>query len=114
MHTSDLVAHDEDSALKYGDHTTKYRQNLVSINDLEGYKNACYVALSEFADSSINIELYFYIKEIGGKDFREARQSLMLEFMRIIEKNGLTFAFPSRSIYIEKLPPLDLQAKAIK
>ncbi|EPY6069593.1 mechanosensitive ion channel family protein [Campylobacter coli] len=114
LHTSDLVAHDEDSALKYGDHTTKYRQNLVSINDLEGYKNACYVALSEFADSSINIELYFYIKEIGGKDFREARQSLMLEFMRIIEKNGLTFAFPSRSIYIENLPPLDLQAKAIK
>ncbi|EIQ0228102.1 mechanosensitive ion channel family protein [Campylobacter coli] len=114
LHTSDLVAHDEDSALKYGDHTTKYRQNLVSINDLEGYKNACYVALSEFADSSINIELYFYTKEIGGKDFREARQSLMLEFMRIIEKNGLTFAFPSRSIYIENLPPLDLQAKAIK
>lgn len=36
--TQDLVAHDEDSALKYGDHTTKYRQNLVSINDLEGYK----------------------------------------------------------------------------
>ncbi|EOD7308334.1 mechanosensitive ion channel family protein [Campylobacter coli] len=114
LYTSDLVAHDEDSALKYGDHTTKYRQNLVSINDLEGYKNACYVALSEFADSSINIELYFYIKEIGGKDFREARQSLMLGFMRIIEKNGLTFAFPSRSIYIENLPPLDLQAKAIK
>ncbi|EHR9109314.1 mechanosensitive ion channel family protein [Campylobacter coli] len=111
LHTSDLVAHDEDSALKYGDHTTKYRQNLVSINDLEGYKNACYVALSEFADSSINIELYFYTKEIGGKDFREARQSLMLEFMRIIEKNGLTFAFPSRSIYIENLPPLDLKPK---
>ncbi|EFP5445173.1 mechanosensitive ion channel family protein [Campylobacter coli] len=111
LHTSDLVAHDEDSALKYGDHTTKYRQNLVSINDLEGYKNACYVALSEFADSSINIELYFYTKKIGGKDFREARQSLMLEFMRIIEKNGLTFAFPSRSIYIENLPPLDLKPK---
>ncbi|ECZ8635674.1 mechanosensitive ion channel family protein [Campylobacter coli] len=114
LYTSHLVAHEDDGALKYGDHTTKYRQNLVSINDLEGYKNACYVALSEFADSSINIELYFYIKEIGGKDFREARQSLMLEFMRIIEKNGLTFAFPSRSIYIENLPPLDLQAKAIK
>ncbi|HIF9620880.1 TPA: mechanosensitive ion channel family protein [Campylobacter coli] len=114
LYTSPLVTHEDDGALKYGDHTTKYRQNLVSINDLEGYKNACYVALSEFADSSINIELYFYIKEIGGKDFREARQSLMLEFMRIIEKNGLTFAFPSRSIYIENLPPLDLQAKAIK
>lgn len=112
LHTSNLVAHEEDSALKYGDHTTKYRQNLVSINDLEGYKNACYVALSEFADSSINIELYFYTKAVGAKDFREARQELMLEFMRIVEKNGLSFAFPSRSIYIENLPPLDLKPKA--
>ncbi|MCZ0771801.1 mechanosensitive ion channel family protein [Campylobacter hepaticus] len=111
LNTSPLVAHDEDSALKYGDHTTKYRQNLVSINDLEGYKNTCYVALSEFADSSINIELYFYTKEIGGKGFREARESLMLEFMRIIKKNDLNFAFPSRSIYIENLPPLNLEAK---
>lgn len=111
LHTSNLVAHEEDSALKYGDHTTKYRQNLVSINDLEGYKNACYVALSEFADSSINIELYFYTKAVGAKDFREARQELMLEFMRIVEKNGLSFAFPSRSIYIENLPPLDLKPK---
>lgn len=112
LNTSPLVAHEDDGALKYGDHTTKYRQNLVSINDLEGYKNACYVALSEFADSSINIELYFYTKAIGAKEFREARQELMLEFMRIIEKNGLTFAFPSRSIYIENLPPLDLKPKA--
>ncbi len=113
LNTSPLVAHEDDGALKYGDHTTKYRQNLVSINDLEGYKNACYVALSEFADSSINIELYFYTKAIGAKEFREARQELMLEFMRIIGKNGLTFAFPSRSIYIENLPPLDLKPKAV-
>lgn len=113
LNTSPLVAHEDDGALKYGDHTTKYRQNLVSINDLEGYKNACYVALSEFADSSINIELYFYTKAIGAKEFREARQELMLEFMRIIEKNDLTFAFPSRSIYIENLPPLDLKPKAV-
>lgn len=111
LNSSPLVAHEDDGALKYGDHTTKYRQNLVSINDLEGYKNACYVALSEFADSSINIELYFYTKSIHSKEFREAKQILMLEFMRIIEKNGLTFAFPSRSIYIENLPPLDLQPK---
>ena len=89
---SPLVAKEDDNALKYGDHTAKYRQNLVSINDLEGYKNACYVALHDFADKSINIELYFYIKDINSGEFRKARQSLMLEFMRIIENNGLTFS----------------------
>ncbi|ELW3220762.1 hypothetical protein QMJ35_001198, partial [Campylobacter upsaliensis] len=44
---------------------------------------------------------------VTADGFRDARQALMLEFMRIVEKNGLSFAFPSRSIYIENLPPLD-------
>ncbi|MBK1973525.1 mechanosensitive ion channel family protein [Campylobacter sp. TTU-622] len=104
LRKSPLVAQVDDNALKYGDTKIKYRQNLVSINDLEGYKNSCHVALSEFADSSINIELYFYTKAIKSDDFRNARQSLMLEFMRIVAKNGLSFAFPSRSIYVESLP----------
>ena len=98
---SPLVAHDDDSALNRH-YSAKYRQNLVSVNDLEGYKNACYVALSEFADSSINIELYFYTKAISAGEFRESRQTLMLDFMKIVEKNGLSFAFPSLSLYVEK------------
>ncbi|KGI55936.1 mechanosensitive ion channel domain-containing protein [Campylobacter sp. MIT 97-5078] len=103
---SELVAHSEDSALNTNSYKAIYRQNLVSINDLEGYKNACYVSLCEFADSSINIELYFYTKAINSEDFREARQVLMLDFMRILEKNGLGFAFPSLSIYVENLKDL--------
>lgn len=114
LNSSPLVAQEDDNALKYGDHTAKYRQDLVSINDLEGYKNFSYVALSEFAESSINIELSFYIKAIDSKNFIEARQELMLEFMRIVEKNGLSFAFPSRSIYIENLPNLENFNKDLK
>lgn len=103
---SPLVAHTDDSALNHH-YSAKYRQNLVSVNDLEGYKNACYVALKEFADSCINIELYFYTKTIKSGEFRQARQDLMLDFMRILEKNGLGFAFPSLSIYVENLKDLN-------
>ncbi len=106
LHKSPLVAQENDNALEYGDYRAKYRQNLVSINDLEGYKNAIYVSLCEFADSSINIELYFYTKAVGAQAFREARQVLMLDFMRILDKNGLGFAFPSLSIYVENLKEL--------
>ncbi len=105
VNTCPLIAHQDDGALKYGDYKTKYRQNLVSIDDLEGYKKASYVTLSDFGESSINIELDFYIKAISGKDFREARHQILLEVMRIVEKNGLSFAFPSRSIYLENFPP---------
>lgn len=103
---SPLVAHADDNALNKN-YSAKYRQNLVSVNDLEGYKNACYVSLCEFADSSINIELYFYTKVISAGEFREARQKLMLDFMRILEKNGLGFAFPSLSVYVENLKDLN-------
>lgn len=102
LDNSPLVAHADDNALNDEDYNLQYKQKLVSINDLEGYKNACYVSLSQFADSSINIELYFYTKAIDGKNYREARQQLMLDFMRIIEKNKLSFAFPSMSVYLEK------------
>ena len=111
LETSPLVAHEGDCALNSCDVTNKYRQNLVSINDLEGYKNACYVNLSEFADSSINIELYFYTKAVTAKDFRDTKSVLMLEFMKIIEKNGLSFAFPSQSVYIENLPELKIGSR---
>lgn len=103
---SPLVAHADDSALNKH-YSAQYRQNLVSVNDLEGYKNACYVGLSEFADSSINIELYFYTKVISAGEFRESRQKLMLDFMRILEKNKLSFAFPSLSVYVENLKDLN-------
>ena len=102
---SPLVANADDNALNRH-YSAKYRQNLVSVNDLEGYKNACYVSLCEFADSSINIEVYFYTKTINAAEFREARQTLMLDFMRILEKNGLGFAFPSLSVYVENLKDL--------
>lgn len=106
LNENPLVAHADDSALNRH-YSAKYRQNLVSVNDLEGYKNACYVGLSEFADSSINIELYFYTKATSSGEFRDARQALMLDFMRILEKNGLAFAFPSLSIYVENLKDLN-------
>ncbi len=99
-----LVAHEDDNALKSGDRFAHYRQNLVSINDLEGYQSACFVNLSSFGNSSIDIDLYFYTKAVDSKNHRIAKQEVMLEIMNIIERNNLSFAFPSTSLYIEKAP----------
>ncbi|HEC1783193.1 TPA: mechanosensitive ion channel family protein [Campylobacter lari] len=101
--TSPLIAQVDDSALNYGGTRARYRQNLVSVNDLEGYKNSTYVAVSGFSASSIDIEVYFYTKAVDAAGFREARQSILLELMKIVERNKLSFAFPSQSLYIEKI-----------
>ncbi|MCV3472522.1 mechanosensitive ion channel family protein [Campylobacter sp. CNRCH_2015_0338h] len=101
--TSPLIAQVDDSALNHGGTRARYRQNLVSVNDLEGYKNNTYVAVSGFGASSIDIEVYFYTKAVDAGGFREARQSILLELMKIVERNKLSFAFPSQSLYIEKI-----------
>ncbi|MBF7046728.1 mechanosensitive ion channel [Campylobacter volucris] len=101
--SSPLIAQVDDSALKKGGSRAKYRQNLVSVNDLEGYKNASYVSVYGFGASSIDIEVYFYTKAVDARGFREARQAILLELMKIVEKNNLSFAFPSQSLYIEKI-----------
>ncbi|AJC88386.1 mechanosensitive ion channel family protein [Campylobacter insulaenigrae] len=101
--TSPLIAQVDDSALKLGGSRAKYRENLVSVNDLEGYKNNTYVAVSGFGASSIDIEVYFYTKAVDAAGFREARQRILLEIMKIVDKNELSFAFPSQSLYIEKI-----------
>ncbi len=98
---SPLIAQADDNAFSKN-YSAKYRQNLVSVNDLEGYKNDCFVSLCEFANSSINIEIYCYTKSVLSAEFRDARQILMLDFMKIVEQNGLNFAFPSVSVYMEK------------
>ncbi|AJC86940.1 mechanosensitive ion channel family protein [Campylobacter sp. RM16704] len=101
--TNPLIAQVDDSALNHGGTRARYRQNLVSVNDLEGYKNSTHVAVSGFGASSIDIEVYFYTKAVDAVGFRTARQSILLELMKIVERNNLSFAFPSQSLYIEKI-----------
>ncbi len=99
---SRLVAQDDDGAMKYGDYRLKYKQNFVSIDDLEGYKKSFYVYLSDFKDSSINVDLDFYIKAIDRQSFVKAKEKIMLDIMLMVEKHKLSFAFPSISLYTQK------------
>ena len=34
-----------------------------------------------------------------------------IKIMEIVEKNGLSFAFPSQSLYIEKMPEIGINDK---
>lgn len=98
----ELVAHETD---KEFNRTHSFsRQKFVSLNDLEGYIASNYIWIDDFADSSINVKLYFYTKTITGKHYYKAKSELMLKIMDLVEKSNLSFAFPSQSVYIEKIP----------
>ena len=82
---------------------SRYRQNIVSLDDLAGYKSNLFVVLDELADSSINILIYCFSKTIVLGEFLEIKQDIILKVMKIVEDNGLGFAFPSQSLYIQNL-----------
>lgn len=65
-------------------------------------KEPIHVFFSDFADSSLSIYLHFYVASPDWETFLRVREELYLSFMDAFQENGVGFAFPSRSIYIEQ------------
>ena len=55
----------------------------------------------EFGDSSLNIRIVCYAKASKNSVYLKVREKFNLEVMKILEENGVSCAFPSRSIYFE-------------
>lgn len=60
------------------------------------------VFFSEYADSSITLQVRCYIDTTDVNIYNCFTEQLNLEIKRIIEKNKTDFAYPTRSIIIEK------------
>ena len=66
----------------------------------------------EFGDSSLNIRIVCYAKASKNSVYLKVREKFNLEVMRIVEENGVSCAFPSRSIYFETpIPGMDSTQK---
>lgn len=63
------------------------------------------VRLLDFADSSLDIFVFFYADTVSIVEFRAIREDVNLRILSIMEQNGASFAFPSRSIYFCDNPP---------
>ncbi len=62
------------------------------------------IHLNQFSGSSLDILFYIFFNVPGWSDELKARQEIMLASIRLAEELGISFAFPSSSIYVEKLP----------
>lgn len=95
----------KDSDEKEGlDFSISFKQDIISVDDYLGYKGSVYVVLNELSDSSIDILVYCFSKAISYGEFLLTKEEILLEIMRIVESMGLSFAFPSQSVYIEQMP----------
>ena len=60
------------------------------------------VQLASFGDSSINILISAYLLTNVYTEFLQMQNDLNLNIMDIMQADGVDFAFPSTSVYIEK------------
>lgn len=62
------------------------------------------VNFTDFGASSLDIMVYCFTTTTVWGEYLNARQDVCLRIMDILEDLGLEIAFPSRSLYVEKMP----------
>ena len=106
-----------DLGLDYSTRTDQFKAILIRIkkliadDDRVDHTVSEMVHLVNFNSSSIDINLYYFTKTTDWVLWREIIEDHMLKFIGIIEEEGSSFAFPSRSIYIEGVNQEDLMQR---
>lgn len=62
------------------------------------------VHVDSFNDSSIDILLYCFTRTTRWTEWMAAKEELAYRIKAVVEEAGAAFAFPSSSLYVEKLP----------
>jgi MscS family membrane protein len=70
---------------------------LKSDNDIN--QEYMIVSFSDFGASHLEIFIYYFTVSIAWADYMHARQRVNLEIMKLVQKLGLSFAFPSQTVY---------------
>ncbi len=60
------------------------------------------VHFKAFADSSLNFEIAFFVLSDDFKEFLNIQQEINLQIVDIFTKEGIGFAYPTQTLYIEK------------
>jgi len=74
------------------------------IREMPGMRQDYYlVEFKEFADFSLNIMLYCFMKVATWNDELRVRTNLNLEILRIAKNLGVSFAFPTQTLHIDSM-----------
>ncbi len=91
--TYDTPAHSIQNIIK------EIKEMLENNDDI--HDDVIMVNFSEFASSSLNIFCYYFTKTTNWSEFLKVREETYLEIMKIVERNGTSFAFPTQTLHIE-------------
>ena len=84
-------------------------ENLVKVNkivehviDSEPKARFDRVHFVEFGDSSLSFDVIYYVLSSEYRDYRDVHQNILFGIKKSFTKEGISMAFPTQSIYIEK------------
>lgn len=60
--------------------------------------------LKEYDDSSINFETVYWVKDREYSAYMEANHEVLLNVHKAFEEEGIDFAYPTRTLYVEGFP----------
>lgn len=76
------------------------RIKQLLINHPEIHQETIFVTFDRFSDNSLDIFLYFFTKTTVWERHLEVKEEINFSIMQILEEEGVTVAFPSRTLYI--------------
>lgn len=79
-------------------------REMLHTHEKISQKETLLVNFESFGDSSLNIFIYTFTNTSNWERYLNIREDIHLKIMKIVEENGSSFAFPSRSIYMEPMP----------
>ncbi len=77
--------------------------NLLHTHPHIAQDQTILVRFDEFGDSALGVFVYAFVDSAVWAKYLEVKEDIYLKIMQIVEGNGSSFAFPSQSIYIEKI-----------
>ena len=93
--------------LEYGTTSDKMQRCVERITEMlnnseEVVPESACVNFDAFADSSLNISIVYYTKEVALAPHLKIKEALNLNVMAIVEEEGCSFAYPTQTLHIQK------------
>ena len=90
-----LSEHPEIASPKEKQVSTQARNKFLSQEDAHGVKSTQLVFLDRYNEFSIDILIYCFAKTVSWAKWLEVKQDVLFKIADILEKNNLSFAYPT-------------------
>ncbi len=77
---------------------------FIAADDRVDHSVTEMVHMTQFNDSSININLYYFTTTTNWEEWRSIQEEHMLAFITIVEEAGACMAYPTRTVHVEGWP----------